>query len=137
MPEDMDAAPERPEASPLERYLATKEPSWRPLARELDRLIIAAGPALRPRMSYGMVLYSLGTDKARWVVGIDVRATTVVVRFLWGVLLADPKRVLRGGTSTLMNLDLAAAEDLDGELLSDLVRQAVARYPDHVASQAR
>jgi hypothetical protein len=124
------------EATALDGYLSAKDPAWEQLARELDRLIMAAGPELWSRVSYGMVLYSLGTDKARWVVGIDVRATSVVVRFLWGVLLSDPAKVLRGGTSTLMNLDLASADDLDPALLTDLVRQAIARYPEFVASKA-
>ena len=84
-----------------------------------------------------MLVYSLGTDKARWVVAIDVRPAVVVVRFLWGTLLDDPRGLLRGGTSTLMNVDLASADALEPAVIADFVAQAVARYPAYVALTAK
>lgn len=120
----------------LDAFLADKDATWVSLTRELDRLILAAGPALNARVAYRMLVYSLGTDKARWVVAIDVRPAVVVVRFLWGTLLQDPRGVLRGGTSTLMNVDLPSPEALDPALITDLVTQAIARYPEVVAASA-
>lgn len=124
------------EPSVVEAFLADKPAQWADTTRELHRLIIAAGPALTARVSYKMLMYHLGTDKARWVVAIDVREKVVTVRFLWGVLLDDPRGILRGGTSTLMNVDLHSPEALDPAVITDLVAQAVARYPDHVAGTA-
>lgn len=120
----------------VEAFLADRPARWGDTTRELHRLIMAAGPALTARVSYKMLMYHLGTDKARWVVAIDVREKAVTVRFLWGVLLDDPRRILRGGTSTLMNLDLPSPDALDPLVITDLVTQAVARYPDHVARTA-
>lgn len=123
-------------ASVVDGFLAGKDARWHPLTRELDRLITTAEPALLTRVAYRMLMYHLGTDKARWVVSIDVRDKVVTVRFLWGVLLDDPRGILRGGTSTLMNLDLPSPDALDAPLVTDLVHQAVARYPAFVAMQA-
>lgn len=120
----------------VDGFLADRDSRWHPLTRELDRLIVTAEPALVTRVAYRMLMYHLGTDKARWVVAIDVRDKLVTVRFLWGVLLDDPRGILRGGTSTLMNLDLPTTDALDAPLVTDLVHQAVARYPAFVASQA-
>lgn len=120
----------------VETFLSDKPAAWAATTRELHRLIMAAGPALTVRVAYRMLVYHLGTDKARWVVAIDVREKVVTVRFLWGVLLDDPGGVLRGGTSTLMNVDLPSPDALDPALITGFVTQAVARYPDHVAGAA-
>lgn len=122
--------------SVVEAFLAGKPASWAETTRELHRLILAAAPTLQARVSYKMLMYHLGTDKARWVVAIDVREKVVTIRFLWGVLLEAPRGILRGGTSTLMNLDLPSPEALDPAVITDLVTQAVARYPDFVAGAA-
>jgi hypothetical protein len=121
--------------SALEEYLAGAEPRFGPLARQLDRLIMSAGPALHTRIAYKILLYALGSEKRTWVCAIDVRAKVVSLRFLYGVMLDDPGRVLRAGTSTLMTLDLASMEQLDAGLVTDLVGQAVARFEDFKASK--
>ena len=120
----------------LDGFLGDKDARWHPLTRELDRLIRAAGPALTLRIAYRMLVYHLGTDKARWVVAVDVREQLVTVRFLWGVLLDDPRGILRGGTSTLMNLDLHSPDALDPAVVTDFVTQAVACYPAFAAKKA-
>ena len=81
-------------------------------------------------------MYHLGTDKARWVVAIDVREKVVTIRFLWGVLLDDPRGILRGGTSTLMNVDVPSPGALEPSVITSFVAQAVARYPDYVTGAA-
>lgn len=120
----------------VDPFLEGKDARWHALTRELDALIGAAEPALIGRISYKMLMYHLGADKARWVVAIDVRDKVVSVRFLWGVLLDDPRGILRGGTSTLMTLDIPSPDALDAPVVTDLVHQAVARYPAFVAMQA-
>ena len=124
------------DASVVDGFLADKPARWADTTRELHRLIMSAEPALTARVSYRMLMYHLGADKARWVVAVDVREKVVTVRFLWGVLLDDPRGILRGGTSTLMNLDLPSPEALEGAVVADLVTQAIARYPDYVAGAA-
>ena len=120
----------------VEAFLAERPAAWAATTRELHRLIMAAGPALTTRVAYKMLVYHLGTDKARWVVAIDVREKVVTVRFLWGVLLDDPRGILRGGTSTLMNVDLPSPDALEPAVISGFVTQAVARDPDFVAGAA-
>ena len=124
------------EPSVVETFLADKPARWADTTRELHRLILAAAPALQARIAYRMLMFHLGTDKQRWVVAIDVRDKVVTVRFLWGVLLDDPRGVLRGGTSTLMNVDVPSPDALDPAAITSFVTQAVARYPDFVAGAA-
>ena len=122
--------------SVVETFLADKPARWADTTRELHRLIVEAAPPLQARIAYKMLMYHLGTDKQRWVVAIDVRENVVTVRFLWGVLLEDPRGMLRGGTSTLMNVDLPSPDALEPAVITGFVAQAVARYPDFVAGAA-
>ena len=111
---------------PVDEYLAIVGPAREPLVRELDAIIRAAGPALTPRVAYKLLMYVVGTDRRGWVVAIDVHPKVPGVRFLHGVRLSDPARVLRGGTSTLMTLDIKDPARLDRAGLAAFVREAVA-----------
>jgi hypothetical protein len=51
------------------------------------------------------------------------------------VLLEDPLRVLRGGTSTLMNIDFASPEAVDTQLVTDYVEEAVSKFDDFLHSR--
>jgi hypothetical protein len=50
------------------------------------------------------------------------------------VLLDDPRKVLRAGTSVLMTWDLAFDDKVDGRGVETYVREAVSRYEEYEAN---
>jgi hypothetical protein len=51
------------------------------------------------------------------------------------VMLDDPQKVLRGGSSVLMSWDFAFDEEVDGEALAAYVAEAVRRNPEYKANR--
>ncbi len=81
-------------------------------------------------------MYALGRDWRHWVCAIDAHPKKGVgLRFLYGVLLEDPKRVLRPGSSVLMTWDFAPGAAVDPAAVRAYVTEAVARYPDYRARE--
>ena len=116
--------------SALETYLATVDDRHRPLVLTLDKAIRAAGGQLESRYAYRMLLYSRpGQPRSRWVCGISTSSKRVHLRFLFGTSMPDPRRILRGGTATLMSIDSASLGDIDRTVAIDYVRAALA-VPD-------
>jgi hypothetical protein len=120
-------------AAAREAYLASIDSALAPAVLALDRAVMAAGAPFDARFSYKMLMYSLGGDLRHWVCAIGTSKKGIHLRFLYGVLLDDPRGVLRAGTSTLKTIDFAALADIDTELVTDYVREAVARYDEFKA----
>jgi hypothetical protein len=59
----------------------------------------------------------------------------VGLRFLYGVLLEDPRRVLRAGTSVLKTWDFGFGDRVDPAAVGAYVREAVGRYDDYEAAR--
>lgn len=113
-------------------YIAGIDPAFAPAVLALDGTIMAVRADFDTRFSYGILLYALGSDFRRWIVAIDcgrpgAAKRAVHVRFLYGVLMDDPRRVLRPGTSTLRTIDFKSPEDIDVGLVTEYVIEAVAR----------
>ena len=114
----------------LDAYLETVEDRFVPLVRALDEAVLAAAGDLEPRYAYRMLLYSRpGQPRSRWVCGISTSSKAVHLRFLFGTSPPDPKRILRGGTSTLMSIDHRSRDDVDQATATAYVRDALA-IPD-------
>ena len=112
----------------LDAYLADVAPAWAPMITELDEAVMGAGVAFDTKVRYRMLTYAIGLDWHRWVCAIGVSGGKVNLRFLLGTSLTDPKRVLRGGTSTLMTWDIAPTDEIDADAVAAYVREAAAAH---------
>jgi hypothetical protein len=82
-----------------------------------------------------MLTYAIDGNWWRWVCAISVTKKAVNLRLLYGTRLASGAGVLRPGTSHLANLDVAPGAPLDTDLVTRLVRDAVARHPEFLAAE--
>jgi hypothetical protein len=122
--------------SVLEEYLATIPDARgeRPV-RELDRAIRAASPDLRSAVKYKILMYGLNGDFRTWVCAINSGRRHVAVNFLYGVMLDDPRKVLRGGSSVLMSWDFDFDGTIDAEALGAYVAEAVRLKDEYTANR--
>ena len=114
--------------NPLDAYLDTVDPARAPLVSQLDRLVRTAAPELGAAVKYRMLTYAIDANWWRWVCAISVTTKAVNLRFLYGTRLDAGAGVLRPGTSHLANLDLLPDAPFDADLVTRLVREAVARH---------
>src|SRR5664280_2395124 len=126
------AAPAPPAA--LETYLGGVDPAATPLVLALDGVIREAHPDFDVAVKYRILMYALHGDWRTWVCAIDAGRKSVGLRFLYGVLLDDPLRVLRAGSSVLETWDFAFDQVVDRAAVGAYVREAVARYDDYKAN---
>jgi hypothetical protein len=116
-------------------YIAGVEAARVPIVETLDRAIQRAGADFDVAIKYRILMYTLDADWRHWVVSIDAHPKRgVALRFLNGTKLDDPGHLLRPGSSTLMTLDFASLGEVDTGLVTDYVRDAVAKHPDFVAA---
>lgn len=114
----------------LDAYLSTIDARWHPMVTALDRSVRAAAPALKPDIRYRIFMYALDDDYRAWVCAISPTTKVVCLRFLAGTYMADPRGLLRPGTSTLSTIDFNALEEIDAQVVGEYVREAVARNPE-------
>lgn len=104
----------------------------------LDGIVRSVFPDFDVAIKYNIVLYAISRDWRHWVCALDAGrdrgARGVNIRFLWGVLLTDPGKVLRPGSSTLMTWDFPRGVDIDTAAVTQFVRQAVDLYPHYKAN---
>ena len=134
----------------LREYLAELDPELRPLVRGLDAELRAAAEAEGARfdvaIKYQILMYTIGGRWRHWVCAIDagragpggLRNGTgsgrgVALRFLYGVILDDPLKVLRAGSSVLKTWDLPRTGPLDPVGVRRYVGEAVRRHPEYLA----
>jgi hypothetical protein len=110
---------------PLEEYIAGVDEAAAPTLRALDAAIRAAAPELELAIKYRMPTYTIDKHWRQWVAALSVTKDAVNLRFLWGVLLKDPLKVLRPGTSTLMTWDFPRGADVDAAAVGSYVREAI------------
>ena len=120
--------------APLEAYLKGVEPRAKPLVVDLDDAIRKVQPDLDVAIKYGLLMYALQGDWRTWVCAIGAGNSGVALRFLYGVLLSDPKHVLRAGSSVLMTWDFALIDAVDAEAVGAYVMEAVTRYDEYKAN---
>jgi hypothetical protein len=120
----------------LEDYIATLvDPRGEPVVRDLDRIIRKAHPDFDLAIKYKILMYALKGDFRTWVCAINSGRRQVSVNFLYGVMLDDPKKVLRAGSSVLMSWDFAFDKGIDAEGLAAYVAEAVRRNPEYKANR--
>jgi hypothetical protein len=118
---------------PLEQYLAAVDAAAAPTLRALDAAVREAAPDLELAIKYRMPTYTLEQKWRSWIVALSVTKDAVNLRFLWGVLLDDPLRVLRPGSSTLMTWDFPRGADVDAAAVASYVRDALAKRDHYLA----
>lgn len=118
----------------LEAYLKTADPRAKPLVIDLDNAIRKVQPDLDVAIKYGLLMYALRGDWRTWVCAIGAGNSGVALRFLYGVLLEDPKHILRGGTSVLMTWDFALIDAVDAAAVGAYVAEAVSRHDEYKAN---
>lgn len=123
-------------ASELDDYLQTiPDARGESGVRELDRIIMETQPSLDVAIKYKILMYGLAGDFHTWVCAINSGRRHVSVNFLYGVMLDDPRKVLRPGSSVLMSWDFAFDEDLDEAAVAAYVAEAVRRNPEYKANR--
>ena len=118
----------------LETYLGAVDPAAAPVVIALDAAIREAHPGFDVAIKYRILMYALNGDWRTWVCAIDATRKAVCLRFLYGVLLDDNRRVLRSGSSVLKTWDFAYDDVVDRGAVGAYVREAVARYGDYKAN---
>lgn len=120
--------------SALEAYLASVDAAAAPLVVALDDAVRNAHPNFDVAVKYKMLMYTLGSDWRTWVCAIGATNKGICLRFLFGVLLDDPRHVLRAGSSVLMTWDFALDEVVEPAAVGAYVAEAVARYDYYKAN---
>ena len=123
------------DTSAVESYLSGVDPRAAPLVVALDHVIRTAHPELDVAIKYRILMYSLRRDWRTWVCAIDASKKNVHLRFLYGVLLDDPRGILRAGSSVLKTWDFGFDEAVDEAGVGAYVAEAVARYDEYNANQ--
>ena len=110
---------------PLEEYLAIYDDAAGRMFVQLDAAIRQEAPELDVAIKYRLLSYTVDHDWRHWVCAVNATKSAVCLRFLWGVLLDDPLKVLRPGTSTLMTWDMPRGSDVDTAAVASYVRNAL------------
>jgi hypothetical protein len=120
----------------LDDYVASLvDPRGEALVRQLDRIIRAAEPGLSMAIKYKILMYGLDGDFHTWVCAINSGRRHVSVNFLYGVMLDDPRKVLRAGSSVLMSWDFPFDEEVDPAAVGPYIAEAVRRNPEYKANR--
>ena len=105
------------------------------MVRGLDSAIREAHPGFDVAIKYNLLMYAIASDWRHWVVAIDAHPKRGVgLRFLYGVMLGDPKKVLRAGSSVLKTWDIESGAAIDRETVMAYVKEAAERYPEFRAN---
>jgi hypothetical protein len=121
-------------SSALETYVAGVDASAQPLVLALDQAVRRAHPDFDVAIKYKILMYALHGDWRTWVCAIDATKKGVSLRFLYGVLLDDPRGVLRAGSSVLKTWDFAIDDGIDPAAVGGYVAEAVARHDQYKAN---
>jgi len=123
-------------SSVLEEYLATiPDARGEPVVRELNRIIMRTQPAFDVAIKYRILMYALKGDFHTFVCAINSGRRRVALNFLYGVMLDDPGKVLRAGTSVLMSWDFEFDEEVDEAAVRSYVAEAVRKNGDYKANR--
>ena len=123
-------------SSLLDDYVASLvDPRGEAVVRQLDRIITATEPRLDMAIKYKILMYGLSGDFRTWVCAINSGRRHVSVNFLYGVMLDDPRKVLRAGSSVLMSWDFPFDEEVDPAAVGPYIAEAVRRNPEYKANR--
>ena len=123
-------------SSVLEEYLTTiPDPRGERNVRELDRVLMQIHPEFGRAIKYKILMYALDGDFGTWVCAINAGRRHVALSFLYGVMLDDPKHVLRAGSSVLMSWDIGFEEVVDAKAVAAYAAEAVSKKAEYKANR--
>ena len=130
-----DAHSDANSAVVLEQFVAGLPPDREASVRHFHALITGTHPGFDVAIKYNLLMYAIGGDWRHWVVAIDGRPKSgVALRFLYGVMLPDPRGVLRAGSSVLMTWDFPAGSDVNDSEVRSYLTEAIRLYPEFNAN---
>ncbi len=112
--------PKRP--NDFDAFFANTPDDFKPLVRELRKLVRKIAPNLAEQMKYGMPSY---TKENHTVVYIMPAADHVNLGFYDGVDLDDPKKLLEGTGKRLKHVKVRRMHEARSPALRALVQEAV------------
>ena len=121
-------------SSAFDDYVAGVETAAAPVVEALDAAVRGAFPGFSVAIKYRILMYTLGTDWRTWVCAISATKKSVGLQFLYGVLLDDPRHVLRAGTSVLKTWDFGFDDEVDAAAVGAYVKEALRKYGEYKAN---
>jgi hypothetical protein len=123
------ASRRQPETMPVEVFLETYPPPMREVADRLRAILKRATPeaAERVRLGWRLLAYDLPIKRnGAYFAWVGAEKTHVHIGFPKGVLMDDPRRVLKGAgiTKYARWLTYVPGEPIDEELVAELVLEA-------------
>jgi hypothetical protein len=82
-------------------------------------------------------MYALGGNFRTWVCAIDAKGSSVALRFLYGVLLDDPRRVGDPVEGEVPGLENGGTGAQHTPAVGAYVSEAVVRYDEYKANTAK
>lgn len=110
----------------LNTYLKTTPKVSHKVLRNLDRVILNAGPTLQSAVKWNIVMYALDGEWMKFVCAIDAGKKNVFLRFLDGTHMKDTAGKFRYGKATMAMWDIGFDELVDEKIIARYVTEAVA-----------
>jgi len=110
-----------PAKKTVDDYIATLSPEQAALVRALRDLVRAAAPGVEEAVKWSQPVFSQGGP----VCYIKANKKHVNFGFWWGARLDDPTGRLEGSGDKMRHVKVRAAEDIDAEGFTAMVRQAL------------
>ena len=105
----------------IDSWLAALDPSLRPIAEALRRLILGSDPDLSESIKWGNPVY----EKQGKVCYLASTKTYVSLGFFNGAALTDHEGLIEGTGKKMRHVKVRSLEDIQNELFSSWVRGAI------------
>ena len=111
-----------PSKKSFDDWLVEVDTRLRPLAVELRRMLLEAGPDLRESIKWGKPCF----EKKVRIFYIASQSDKYVTLGLWqGALLPNPDGLIEGTGKRMRHVKIRSLEDLEAPALGRIIRQAV------------
>ncbi len=122
-------------AGSIHELLSTCTPKTRRLAEAARKRILRVVPEATEKLRPGWGL--IGYNAPAYFAFIAPERDALRIGFEWGVMLADPTRLLEGTGSQVRYVTIRSARDLAGPAVAELLRAAAAIRPPPRARLSR
>ena len=102
-------------------YIASLDGWKADVVTKAQQIVLDAAPQATEAIKWSQPVYNTNGP----CIYVKAFKSSVNLGFWWGIHLDDPKGLLQGTGNKMRHVKLTSVDDIDGEALSDLVRQAV------------